>query len=69
MSGPRAAVLTIAAALFLKNITFKFFTRRFDETFEFSAEDRAVLRQHMLSTIVHSPDLVRCAIARPQPTH
>ena len=59
--------MCVVASLFLKNIAFKYWSKRFPtDAFEFHAEDKAVMRQHILNTIVHSPDLVRCV---PTPIH
>jgi hypothetical protein len=57
----KASLTLIAAALFLKNIAFKYWTIRQDtDPFMFHADDKATMREHMLSTIVQSPDLIRC---------
>ena len=57
---PRVTFTVITASLFLKNIAFKFWTKRQDtDTFEFHDSDKAAMRTHLLSAVVHAPDLIR----------
>lgn len=56
--------LRLSSALFLKNIAFKYWNVRHDsDPFQFNEDDKSVMRQHVLNTVVYSPDLVRAQLS------